>query len=61
MLILYPVGRFLMEFVRQDEAGLFLGFTFSQLISFGVVVAGFALFALAKDQFQQVADEQPAF
>ena len=61
MLILYPVGRFLMEFVRQDEAGLFgTGFTFSQLISFGVVVAGFALFALAKSEFQQVAAEQPA-
>ena len=61
MLILYPVGRFLMEFVRQDEAGLFgTGFTFSQLISFGVVVAGFILFALAKSEFQQVAAEQPA-
>ena len=61
MLILYPIGRFLMEFVRQDEAGQFgTGFTISQLVSLGMVVVGFALFALAKDQFQQVVEQQPA-
>ena len=64
MLILYPIGRFLMEFVRQDEAGQFgTGFTISQLVSLGMVVVGFALFALAKTEFQQVAadaEQQPA-
>ena len=53
-----------MEFVRQDEAGQFgTGFTISQLVSLGMVVVGFALFALAKTEFQQVAadaEQQPA-
>ena len=59
MLILYPIGRFLMEFVRQDEAGQFgTGFTISQLVSLGMVVIGFTMFALAKSEFQQSATEQ---
>ncbi|MDB2686452.1 prolipoprotein diacylglyceryl transferase [Mariniblastus sp.] len=56
MLILYPVGRFLMEIVRQDEAGQFgTGLTISQLVSLGMVLIGFAMFAMAKSKFQQVA------
>jgi len=62
MLILYPIGRFLMEIVRQDEAGQFgTGLTISQLVSLGMLVVGFAIYALAKKEFQQVAaDQQPA-
>ena len=62
MLILYPIGRFLMEIVRQDEAGQFgTGFTISQLVSLGMVLIGFAMYALARDEFQQgVAEQQPA-
>jgi len=61
MLILYPIGRFLMEIVRQDEAGQFgTGFTISQLVSFVMVIAGFTMYAMAKSQFQQVAEQQPA-
>ena len=57
MLILYPIGRFLMEIVRQDEAGQFgTGLTISQLVSLLMVIAGFAMFALAKSKFQQVAE-----
>ena len=60
MLILYPIGRFLMEIVRQDEAGQFgTGLTISQLVSLLMLLAGFAIFALAKDKFQQVAEVQP--
>ena len=62
MLILYPIGRFLMEIVRQDEAGQFgTGLTISQLVSLVMLLAGFAMFAMAKSQFQQVAEvHQPA-
>ena len=62
MLILYPIGRFLMEIVRQDEAGQFgTGLTISQLVSLVMLLAGFAMFALAKDKFQPVAGvQQPA-
>lgn len=59
MLILYPIGRFLMEIVRQDEAGQFgTGLTISQLVSLVMVLAGFAMFAMAKNKFQQVAEVQ---
>ena len=62
MLILYPIGRFLMEVVRQDEAGQFgTGLTISQLVSLLMLVAGFAMFALASNKFQTVAEvQQPA-
>ena len=51
-----------MEIVRQDEAGQFgTGLTISQLVSLGMLVVGFAIYALAKKEFQQVAaDQQPA-
>lgn len=59
MLILYPIGRFLMEIVRQDEAGqLGTGLTISQLVSCGMVLIGFTMYAFAQDEFQQVAAEQ---
>jgi len=62
MLILYPIGRFLMEIVRQDEAGQFgTGLTISQLVSLVMVLAGFAMYAMSKSKFQQVAEvQQPA-
>ena len=60
MLILYPIGRFLMEVVRQDEAGQFgTGLTISQIVSLLMLVAGFAMFALAKNKFQQTAEVKP--
>ena len=59
MLILYPIGRFLMEIVRQDEAGQFgTGLTISQLVSLVMVLAGFTMFAMARNNFQQVAEAQ---
>ena len=62
MLILYPIGRFLMEVVRQDEAGqLGTGLTISQLVSLGMLLVGFTMYAMAKTEFQQVAaSQQPA-
>ena len=60
MLILYAIGRFLMEIVRQDEAGQFgTGWTISQLVSMLMVLVGFAMFALAKSKFQPIAEVQP--
>lgn len=49
MLILYAVGRFLMEIVRQDEQGQFgTDLTISQWVSIGMLVLGFSLMAYAK-------------
>lgn len=46
MLILYPIARFLMEIVRQDERGQFgTNFTISQWVSMVMILIGFALFA----------------
>lgn len=49
MLILYPVGRFLMEIVRQDERGQFgTELTISQWVSIGMLVLGLSLMVYAK-------------
>lgn len=46
MLILYPVGRFLIEIIRNDEAGQFgTELTISQWVSLATVLVGFAIFA----------------
>ena len=44
-LMLYAVNRFVLEVVRDDEPGrLDTGFTFSQLVSFGMLALGGILF-----------------
>ena len=49
MLICYPLGRFLMELIRQDELGQFgTQFTISQLVSVLAILIGFSLFAMAR-------------
>ncbi len=49
MLIFYSIGRFLMELIRQDEAGQFgTQFTISQWVSFATIVAGITVFAYAR-------------
>ena len=59
MLILYPIGRFMLELIRQDEAGQFgTGLTISQLVSLGMIALGFSFFAYVRatgstDQMQQ--------
>ena len=46
MLILYPIGRFMIETIRNDEAGQFgTEWTISQWVSVGTIVVGFAIFA----------------
>lgn len=46
MLILYPVGRFLIEIIRNDESGQFgTEFTISQWVSVITIAIGFAMFA----------------
>lgn len=46
MLILYPVGRFLIEVIRNDESGQFgTEFTISQWVSVITIAIGFAMFA----------------
>jgi phosphatidylglycerol:prolipoprotein diacylglycerol transferase len=49
MLILYSIGRFLLEIIRGDESGL-LGssLTISQWVSVGTIVVGFALMAYVR-------------
>ncbi len=49
MLILYSIGRFLLEMLRRDEAGLFgTSLTISQWVSIGALIFGFALMAYVK-------------
>ena len=46
MLILYPIGRFFIEIIRNDEAGQFgTEFTISQWVSVITIAIGFAMFA----------------
>jgi phosphatidylglycerol:prolipoprotein diacylglycerol transferase len=41
LLILYPIGRFLLELIRQDELGQFgTDLTISQWVSFGTILVG---------------------
>jgi phosphatidylglycerol:prolipoprotein diacylglycerol transferase len=49
MLILYSIGRFLMELIRIDEQGQFgTGLTISQLISIAMIILGVSLLAYAR-------------
>jgi phosphatidylglycerol:prolipoprotein diacylglycerol transferase len=60
MLILYSIGRFLIEIIRRDELGL-LGteLTISQWVSLGVIVVGFVCFAFARTRVS-TPEPQPA-
>ncbi len=56
MLILYPIGRFMIEIIRNDEAGQFgTEWTISQWVSVGTIVVGFALFSYCR-AFGQIAE-----
>ncbi len=45
MLVLYSLGRFLMELIRQDELGQFgTALTISQWVSICMIILGFAIF-----------------
>lgn len=64
MLIVYPIGRFLLEYIRSDEMSqLGTGFTISQLISFGSIAIGFAIIifgtAYGKRTESFIADDAP--
>ncbi len=48
-LILYGIGRFLVEFLRNDYRGSVGILSTSQFISIGIVAAGLVLFAAAKN------------
>jgi phosphatidylglycerol:prolipoprotein diacylglycerol transferase len=43
-LVLYGIGRFLIEFLRDDYRGSIGIFSTSQIISFGIVALGIALY-----------------
>lgn len=46
MLILYPIGRFFIEIIRNDESGQFgTEFTISQWVSVITIAVGFVMFA----------------
>jgi phosphatidylglycerol:prolipoprotein diacylglycerol transferase len=49
MLILYSIGRFLMELIRTDEMGQFgTQLTISQWVSIAMIVLGFVIFAYVR-------------
>lgn len=58
-LILYSVGRFLVEFLRNDYRGSLGIFSTSQIISFGIVVIGVILFVTAKPRPQVTMESIP--
>jgi phosphatidylglycerol:prolipoprotein diacylglycerol transferase len=43
LMVTYPVTRFLIEALRQDEGAAFAGMTVSQLVSVGILLCGLAL------------------
>ena len=45
LMVTYPVTRFLIERLRQDEGAYFAGLTVSQLVSVGLFVCGLAVWA----------------
>ncbi|MFH0878898.1 MAG: prolipoprotein diacylglyceryl transferase family protein, partial [Lentisphaerota bacterium] len=49
-LILYPIGRFMAEFVRGDERLRWLGLNTAQDVSLLLLVAGLLLWALLPDR-----------
>ena len=50
-LTIYPITRFLLEIVRQDEAAVNrFGFTISQTVSFGILSVGILLWMLVRRQ-----------
>jgi phosphatidylglycerol---prolipoprotein diacylglyceryl transferase len=55
LMLTYPVTRFLIEYLRNDEPAFFAGFTISQNISIALLLAGFAYWAwlsrLPKDRY----------
>ena len=56
MLILYPIGRFMIEIIRNDEAGQFgTEWTISQWVSMGTIVVGFAIFSYCR-AFGKIAE-----
>lgn len=52
-LILYGIGRFLVEFLRNDYRGSIGDLSTSQFISIGIVAAGIVLFAAVKNNRQK--------
>ena len=63
MLILYPVGRFMIEIIRNDEVGQFgTELTISQWVSLGTVLVGFVIFVWCRGFGQRLdrVDESAA-
>jgi len=63
MLILYPIGRFFIEIIRNDESGQFgTEFTISQWVSVITIAIGFAMFAYRRSygDLQELAVTPPA-
>ena len=57
LMITYPVTRFLIEFLRDDEPAIGPGLTISQAISVGLLLAGIATWAyLSRQPAERFAD-----
>ena len=50
-LILYPAGRFFIEFLRGDNPVIIFGFTFSQLVSLGLFVFGICGYWIMREKW----------
>jgi len=47
-LVLYPIGRFLLEFLRGDERLRWMGMNVAQLFSLLLLILAFILWRLAR-------------
>jgi phosphatidylglycerol:prolipoprotein diacylglycerol transferase len=61
VLMVYPISRFLVEMLRDDEAGVFgTPFSMGQIVSLLCILPGFALFAWLRTRRPSVATASPA-
>ena len=58
-MVTYPITRFLIEFLRNDEGVFFAGLTISQNISVALFVAGLAYWAWLLRQPRGLYRDQP--
>lgn len=59
-MLLYGVGRFLIEFLRNDDRGAVGGLSTSQFISLFIVAAGILLMCNKKRALVEVAEQTEA-
>jgi phosphatidylglycerol---prolipoprotein diacylglyceryl transferase len=58
LMVTYPVSRFLIEYLRNDEGAFFAGLTISQTISVALMLTGLAFWAWLWQQPAEIARDE---